>query len=132
MKNFYSIHLDAFGFSTSLLCAIHCLALPLLMTFSTWSGFEMLNDHSVEITVLSLGFVFAIASIIPSYFRCHRKKHAIVLVIIGFGLIALARIVISPAWEMIVSAIGAMTIGYAHFLNWRLCRNCTASKMTMK
>jgi hypothetical protein len=128
MKNFFSLHLDVFGFSTSLLCAIHCLALPLLMTVSTWSGLEILHNDSVELTVLSFGLVFAIVSIVPSYFRCHRNKNAIVLVIMGFSLIALARMVISPSGEMIVSAMGATTIGYAHFLNWRLCRNCTTSK----
>jgi hypothetical protein len=128
MKNFFSLHLDVFGFSTSLLCAIHCLTLPLLMTVSTWSGLEILHNDSVELTVLFFGLVFAIVSIVPSYFRCHRSKTAIFLVVLGFSLIALARIIISPFWEMIISAIGATTIGYAHFLNWRLCRNGAASK----
>ena len=94
MRNFFSLHLDSIGFSASLLCAIHCSAVPLLLTISTWSGLQILNDPSIELTVLCISAVLALLSIFPSYYRYHKNRSALVVVFLGF--LGSARAVPSP------------------------------------
>jgi hypothetical protein len=125
MKQFLTTHLDTIGFSTSLLCAIHCTAIPILLTVSTWSGLQLLNDPSIEILVLCLSTGIALASILPSYLRVHRKLNAIVLATFGFILIGLSRIEVQKVWEILLTSIGASLVASAHIMNWKLCQNCT-------
>ena len=125
MKNFFSLHLDSLGFSASMLCAIHCVAVPLLLTVSTWSGLQMLNNPSIELVVLCSSAVFALFSIVPSYIRFHRNPKAIALVVLGFMLIGLGRFDVEEIWEITFTSIGAATVASAHILNWRLCKSCS-------
>ena len=124
MKNFFSLSLDSIGFSASMLCAVHCVAVPLLLTVSTWSGLQILNNPAIELIVLCCSAMFALISIVPSYIRYHRNPKAIALVIIGFILIGLGRFDVDKIWEISFTSVGAATVASAHFLNWRLCRNC--------
>lgn len=128
MRNFFSLHLDSFGFSVSMLCALHCAAVPLLLTVSTWSGLQLLNNPSIELTVLCGSAVFALASIVPSYFKFHRNAKAIALVIVGFLFIGLGRLDVDKVSEIVLTSVGATTIATAHFLNWRLCKSCAINQ----
>lgn len=129
MKNFFSLNLDSLGFSASMLCAVHCVAVPLLLTVSTWSGLQILNKPSIELTVLCGSAVFALVSIVPSCIRYHRNPKALALVIAGFILIGLGRFDVDKIWEIVFTSVGAATVASAHFLNWRLCKTCaTQSK----
>lgn len=124
MKHFFTLHIDAFGFTASVLCAIHCMAVPVLLTVSTWGWLEILNDPSIEMTVVVTSALLAIISIVPSYFRHHRSLKAIVLVASGFALIAVGRLQTDRIAEILFTSIGAAVVGSAHYLNWRLYRNC--------
>lgn len=123
MKNYFTLNLDLVGFYASLLCAIHCTVVPLLLTISTWSGLQLLSDPSIEIMLLCLSTLLALASILPSYTRVHRKLNAMVLVTIGFILIGLGRLEVEKVWEMFSTSVGAAFVASAHIINWRLCRN---------
>ena len=132
MKNFFTLQLDSLGFSASLICAIHCAVVPVLLTVSTWGGLQLLSDPSVEITMLCLSSGLALASILPSYIRIHKKVNAIVLVTIGFILIALGRLEVGKAWEIAFTSVGATLVAVAHIINWRLCKNCTIKHASKK
>ncbi len=124
MKHFFTLHIDAFGFTASVLCAIHCMGVPILLTVSTWGWLEILVDPSIEMSVLVISAILAIVSIVPSYFRHHRSMKAIVLVALGFVLIAIGRLETDRISEILFTSIGATVVGSAHYVNWRLYRNC--------
>ena len=128
MRNFFSLHLDSIGFSASLLCAIHCSAVPLLLTISTWSGLQILNDPSIELTVLCISAVLALLSIFPSYYRYHKNRSAIVVVFLGFVLMSAGQLCFDDAWETSSTSLGAIMVASAHFLNWKLCKSCQVNK----
>lgn len=132
MKTFIATHLDFIGLSTSLLCAIHCTAIPLLLTVSTWSGLQLLNDPSIELVILCVSTGLAIASILPSYIRIHRKVDALVLASFGFVLIGLGRLYVEDVWEIAFTSAGAALVAVAHIINWRLCKNCTVNQASKK
>jgi hypothetical protein len=127
MKNFFSLHLDLFGFFASILCAVHCATIPILLTVSTWSGLQLLSNPSIEIMVLCASTALALVSIVPAYIKFHRRPDAIVLISIGFILIGLSRLNVMEVWEIFLTSAGAALVASAHILNWRLCKNCTSN-----
>jgi hypothetical protein len=132
MKNFFNLHLDSLGFSASLICAIHCAVVPVLLTVSTWGGLQLLNDPSIELSILCVSTLLALLSILPSYLRIHRKLNAIVFVCMGFILIGLGRLEVSKVWEILFTTVGAMLVAIAHYLNWWLCKQCRAIESNRK
>src|SRR5882672_522021 len=124
MRHFFTLHIDAFGFFTSTLCAVHCMAVPILLTVSTWGGLQILNDPSIELTVVFISAILALISIVPAYFRYHRNLKAILLVVFGFILIGIGRLEADKILEIVFTSTGAAIVGSAHYLNWRLYRNC--------
>lgn len=113
---FFSTHLDFVGFFASVLCAIHCAFLPLLLSFSTLSGLVWLENFWVEFTLISLSFILASWSLGQSYFK-HKRKEAIQVVVIGFICILCSRIV-DEGYEPLLMVIGGLLIAFSHYLNW--------------
>jgi MerC mercury resistance protein len=126
MKNFLNLHLDLFGFFTSMLCAVHCAAVPMLLTVSTWSGLQLLDNPSIEVGVLCASLVLALLSIFPSYLKIHKRLNAIAMVGIGFILLGLSRLIVEEVWEVVFTSAGATLVALAHIVNWKLCRACAS------
>lgn len=121
MKNFLSIHLDAIGFSASLLCAIHCALIPVCISLFTWSGFVYLSSPWIEITILIASSVLAVTSFIPAYLRHHKKGHVIALALVGFIIVGLGRTEFLSDAEFILVPLGAIMIAFSHILNGKFC-----------
>jgi hypothetical protein len=124
MRHFFSLHLDAFGFLASMICAVHCMAVPLLLMISTWGGLQVLNNPSIELTVISISAMLALFLLLPAYFRHHKSPKAILLVAAGFVLIGAGRLGAQHAIEIILTSVGALLVAIAHYVNWKLYRNC--------
>jgi len=92
-------HLDKIGFSASFFCAIHCALLPLLAGVLPLLGLQFLASPAIEETMFVTAFIIASLSLFPSYFRHHRKIHAIVIFISGFALIGIGHL-ISSEWML--------------------------------
>lgn len=121
MKNqFIGLHLDCIGFSASLLCAIHCAALPFLLSMAPLAGLQFLDNRLIEHTIILLSFSIASVALIKGYRRHHHKLLALVIAIIGFALIGLGQ-VLEPEWkEILLTSSGGATIAIAHLINWKL------------
>jgi len=122
--------LDAVGFWASACCSVHCLALPILLSLSAFSHFAFLNQPYVETSMIALSVFIGIGSMVPSYFRYHRKFSALYLLSVGFSLIALSRIVDTEVWEIILTSAGAALVATAHISNHRLCNKQPGSTIT--
>ncbi|MGB0524448.1 MAG: MerC domain-containing protein [Flammeovirgaceae bacterium] len=117
MEKTQKINLDILGFWASTLCAVHCAALPLLLTFSTLGSLEFLESPVVEGVMLIIAAGLALLSIIPSYFQKHHKVLPLLLIILGFALIAWGRVTSVEALEAINTVIGGLLIAIAHLVN---------------
>jgi len=118
-----NLNLDSIGFSASFLCALHCAALPLILTGLSASSLGFLANPLVEIAMILLSIVVGIASLIPSY-KKHRKLNAISLLLIGFFLIFSGHFLVLEHYEPIIIPIGALTVAMAHVTNWRSSKAC--------
>jgi hypothetical protein len=123
MKGFFKAYLDAAGFSASLLCAIHCAFVPVLVTLSFFEGLYFLADPTIERVVLAMSFFLALASLLPSYLKHHHRLSPILIFVLGAFLIILGRLDLSSLWEIVFTSVGATCIAVAHLVNWKLHKN---------
>ena len=120
MKNkFVGLHLDFIGFSASMLCAIHCAALPFLLTMAPLAGLQFLDNPWIEYTIILLSFFIASNALTHGYRRHHKKLLALIIAIAGFILIGVGQLLQIEWQEILLTSIGGMTIAMAHLINWR-------------
>ena len=125
MKSFFNHYLDALGFSASLLCAVHCAFVPVLLTLSFFQGLHFLAEPSIERGVLGISFFLALASLLPSYINHHHRLSPILIFVLGVFLIIIGKIELSSLWEVLFTSVGAVCIALAHLVNWKLHKKMT-------
>ena len=77
---------DRIGATASLLCAVHCVLLPFVLTLLPLIGLEFLAGHTFERIFVACASVLAGASILVAY-RRHRQPHALFLMVPGVMLL---------------------------------------------
>lgn len=122
---------DFIGFSTSMLCAAHCLILPILITVTSMSSLALLEAPLFEAGILTLSAFLGIASLLPAYIKHHRKFTAIAVFCLGILVIGLSRFDINEVWEISLTSAGATLVASAHFINWRLLKSIRQSRLVI-
>ncbi len=118
---FISLNLDFLGFSASMLCAVHCLALPFIVTFGALSGLSWMENHAIESCFIFFSILFASLSLIQGYRKQHQQLDAIYVVAIGF-LVILASRFVDGNLHVVLAGIGGCAVALAHLINWRLLK----------
>lgn len=118
---FINKYLDLFGFSASFLCAIHCMALPLVLSFGAIGSFNWLHSPVIEWSFIITALLFASWSLLGSYGREHKDITPLIVAGIGFTILALGTVLHHHhSSGHLLSAIGGSAIAYAHYINWKL------------
>ncbi|WP_231491835.1 MerC domain-containing protein [Pedobacter sp. Leaf170] len=120
-----SINLDSLGITASVLCAIHCALVPLLITFLPLWGLSFLANEWVEISMILVSLILGIWSLSISYRKEHRKIYPTVILVLGFALIAAGHFSGYDFLEPILIPIGGIVIATAHFINLKYVKSCT-------
>ena len=120
MKNqFVGLHLDFIGFSASLLCALHCAALPFLLSLAPLAGLQFLDNPWIEYVIILLSLFIASSALIHGYRRHHHDLLALTIAVIGFILIGAGQL-LEPEWkEVLLTSTGGTMIAIAHLINWK-------------
>ena len=121
-NKFFSLNLDFIGFSASLICAVHCVALPFLLTLAPLTGFRFLENPWLEYSFISFSFIIASFSLIHAYKKHHRRKSPLTIVAAGFILVAAGHLFEENLHGIALLAMGAISISIAHYLNWKFLR----------
>lgn len=118
--------LDKTGAMVSWLCAVHCLMMPFVISFLPLVGISILAREGIEYIFIGLSVAVASLSLLPSYFKQHRKIRTLLLFVSGICLVILADLLFEESFpgKAIFVLSGAICITSAHFINRRLCRNC--------
>ncbi|BBN82247.1 hypothetical protein PA25_22320 [Pseudoalteromonas sp. A25] len=123
MKNAQSMT-DKFSIGLSVMCVMHCLMLPVLLSLlPTLAGLPLNSE---------LFHVWMVAAVIPSSIfalalGCKQHKHYRLLITGAFGLgmlvlaISLGENHIGEAGEKLLTLIGSAFVVIAHLRNYRLC-----------
>lgn len=118
---------DRLGTWASVLCVVHCLLTPILLSFSVVLMHALPSEEKVHRTlavlVASLGAIALCRG-----FRVHRRLRILALMLGGLGCIAAAA-----AWgdhfpahryEVLVTFMGSLLMVTAHRLNHTFCHPC--------
>ena len=113
---------DRIGIVVTAACAVHCVAMPLLLPLLAATDLLVLAHHEFEWAVLA--FTFALAGVVLShgYFRHHRSPWPLAMAAIGV-VVCLLRHDFGEALEPALLAVGAGLLVAAHVYNLRLSRH---------
>jgi uncharacterized membrane protein (DUF485 family) len=121
---------DALGIALSVLCMIHCLALPLIISFAP-AVLEELPGDDVTHRTLAIGIALAGGLAFRSGYKIHRKRRILALFLLGIALISAAAIIGEPTLpalgEAAITVCGSILLVTAHWCNRSLCHSCVAS-----
>jgi hypothetical protein len=106
---------DIIALTSSLICALHCAAVPIVLSFSSLSSLHFLHEPIIEWSFIAFGLVFVIVSLWPSYKKVHHNSKPLIIATVGFSLIALGRLDLNEVWEVVNTVGGALMVSLAHF-----------------
>lgn len=116
--------LDHIGMTASILCAIHCAVVPLLITSLPFFGLGFLANPWLEWGMIIFALLVGIYAISFSFLRHHRKWLPLILLISGFAIIVSGHLFVTGWHEAIVVPIGGLMIAAAHVFNYRYTAGC--------
>ncbi len=113
---------DRFGATASLLCAVHCALLPVVIALLPALGLGFLADHRFEHAFIAFASVLALTTLAIG-FRRHQDFRAFWFLLPGIGLL-FAGIFIefqnSAIVHAVLVAMGGSLVAIAHLTNLRL------------
>jgi hypothetical protein len=114
--------LDGAAASVSLLCLVHCLALPLLIAALPALSQVLAVPEGFHRGVALLALPASAVALL-SGFRRHRSGRAMVLAAVGLGAIGWAAFwAESASAELLGTVFGSVLVSAAHVVNWVLAR----------
>jgi predicted membrane channel-forming protein YqfA (hemolysin III family) len=113
------------GVSLSVLCAIHCAALPIMLTAFPLLGAGVAQNHFME-TVLVVGSLVIASYTLVKDFIQHRKLTAILFCITGFITILLSHHLPETlkAAESWLALTGGIVVAASYVVNWKHRKTC--------
>lgn len=118
---------DCIGACISLSCAIHCIAMPLLITILPLIGLGFFVSEPAELIIIGVAVVLALGSIVWGI-RHHQRWRAFLVLVVGIAFIATAHISAEGIYEVILHSSGGILLASAHLVNRHLCKTCPAGK----
>lgn len=119
---------DKIGFTTSLTCAVHCMAMPFVVTFLPYVGLSFFASEIFEWILLFLSALLAVSSICMGY-KLHKNKKSAILLSFGLLFLFLGRIAHENNFELkgvLLLFLGGAIVASSHFINIKLCNSCTS------
>jgi hypothetical protein len=114
--------LDRLGATGSMLCAVHCAALPLVLALAPAIGAGFASP-TFEIGFIAFASVLGLTSLVLGY-RRHRVGRALLFLVPGIALLWAAVLIEQIHHNLIAHAVamasGGTLIAIAHVLNLRL------------
>lgn len=114
--------LDGAGMMASVLCAIHCALLPLVITLLPLWGLDFLGEEWLELGMIALALMLGSFSLGLSFFKHHRRSAPLYLLAGGFALIVGGHFLGQESLEPVLIPLGGFTIAAAHYVNWRFSK----------
>ena len=119
------INWDGLGIATSLLCAIHCLILPLLLTSLPIFGVNIVHNGVFEWGMIALAFSIGAYALLHGYKTHHKNVLPLLIFLIGFILLAAKQFYLEVEIYFLLPAIVLMIC--AHYFNYILCKRSKCS-----
>lgn len=134
LKHKLAIKLDSVGFVASTLCAIHCAAMPFLIIFLTFSGFQFIANPVVEYLFIGSSIIIGTFTFTHGFINHHRKIYPFAVFVFGLLIVIFGHLLFEIHAEhniqqnennlfFIIAPIGAFFIAIGHLLNRKLSKS---------
>jgi len=120
-----AIRMDGVGATLSFACAVHCLAMPLLMGILPLLGMEFFADEKMEIGLL-LGALGIASFNAVNGVRSHGRR-VILLAFGGAAAMMIASHLLEGRVHHLLAGLGGLILCATHLMNRRWCRRCCDS-----
>lgn len=121
---------DYGGVTASVLCIVHCIAMPLLVGFAPVLA---ATEHETHIGLTAGLFLIGLLAFLPGY-REHRRIRPVLIAVSGFAMLVSAALlpsgVTSEFWEPALTVTGGLLLITAHLGNVYYCRRCRSCGST--
>jgi hypothetical protein len=114
------VNWDGLGIATSLICAIHCIVLPLVLTSLPLFGINIVHNHLFEWGMIILAFCIGVYALLHGYKTHHKNVLPVLLFTAGFILLTAKQFFLSVENYFVAPAV--ILIISAHFYNYTLCK----------
>ena len=111
---------DLLGISVSVLCAVHCVVLPLALGSLSLASGPLLHNRWLESGLIACSFLIGLAAFYKGCFVQHKARWPLLLFIAGFALLLVNQWNEQNTFYLIPAA--AVLMVSAHFINYRRCR----------
>jgi hypothetical protein len=122
MRRLKRINWDALGVATSVVCAIHCALLPLILTSLPLFGINIINNLAFEFFMIMLAFCIGAYSLYSGWKKHHRNWLPFAFFTAGITLLFCKQI--WHNYQLIFLIPAVIFIVTAHYLNYKLCSAC--------
>lgn len=122
--------LDIAGGAISLVCMVHCLALPLALTLAPTLSVALLDEGPFHMMMLVLVLP---TSVVALSLGCRRHRQLPVVLLGAAGLTALfftaffGHGLFGVMGERLATALGGLLLAMAHWQNFSACRRASCS-----
>lgn len=117
--------LNKVGIWLSILCTIHCLVMPFLITAIPFLGEGFLSQKS-EMYLIGISAVLAVFLLIKDY-RNHRDSLPLILLLIAMCFNFTGLFLAKNSYEIFFNVTGALIMAAAYYLNWKAHKNACHS-----
>lgn len=124
------VNFDTLGITTTIICAIHCAVLPLMLTSLPLFGKNLIDNLVFEYLMITLAAGIGLYSLTHGFKKHHHTRGPILL--FAFGILMLILKQVFHDHQIMFLIPGVIAIISAHVMNIRFCRstgdgnNCTS------
>ena len=111
--------LSSWSIFLSLLCAIHCMAMPILIATVSLAGMQFISDPFYEVLIILGSILLAVFALFSSYAN---HKNTSPMLIFGLSLFLVLPGLLIHNHNLI--ALGSVFSAVALFYNWQVNRRC--------
>ena len=125
--------LDRIGYISSILCALHCTVMPIILIAFPILSLSLFVSETFEWVFLSLSLLLGLTSLCFGY-KKHKSFKAFPLLATGLVLIVIGRIMHQHTVHQkeihidlynIILFAGGILVALSHKINSMLCNTCT-------
>jgi MerC mercury resistance protein len=106
------------GMFLSVICLIHCLATPIIITVLPFIA-EGWISHNTEIALVLISTLIALYLMLKDY-KIHGNLIPLLVLIVAFSLQIIGLFIVQPMFETVFLILGSLNMAIAYFVNWRL------------
>src|SRR6478752_1911410 len=99
------INWDALGIATSVVCAIHCALLPVLVSSLPVFGINIVHNLVFEWGMILLAFVVGSYSLFHGFIKHHRSFTPILIFSAGFICLVLKQFLVEAQYTLLTFAV---------------------------